>query len=112
MKVAHNNTNLIRRKLIMSPSEGRFTRSDEWRMFSYLVEQHVTNYTIPQYGDAPNDEVAAWTPEMCALAMQKYTKRFSSSLRGKDETLRDMFKIAHFACLTYWKLKERMENDT
>ena len=89
-----------------------FNRANEWRMFSYLVEQHVTNYTIPQYGDAPNDEVAAWTPEMCALAMQKYTKRFSSSLRGKEETRRDMLKIAHFACLTYWKLKERDENDT
>lgn len=96
----------------MSPSEGRFTRLDEWRLFSRLVEQHVTNYTIPQYGDLPNDEVAKWTPEMCALAMQKYTKRFNSEMRGKGEVLRDMMKIAHFACVTYWKLKERENDDS
>lgn len=89
-----------------------FNRANEWRMFSYVVEQHVINYTIPQYGDAPNDEVSNWTPEMCALAIQKYTKRFASALRGKEEVRRDMLKIAHFACLTYWKLKARDENDS
>jgi hypothetical protein len=96
----------------MSHFDGTYNRSKEWRMFSYLVEQHVNNYTIPQYGDAPDDEVEGWTPEMCAMAIQKYTKRFSSNQRGTQETRKDMLKIAHFACLAYWKLKERDENDT
>ena len=88
------------------------SRVMEWRMFSNLVEMHIMNYTIPQYGDLPDDEVAKWTPEMCAMAIQKYTKRFSSNQRGAQEIRRDMLKISHFACIAYWKLKERSENDS
>lgn len=76
----------------------------EWQYFSKIVHRHIADYTIPQYGDSPHDEVEQWTPEMCVLAIQKYTRRFESSKRGPDETVRDMLKIAHFACLAYFKL--------
>lgn len=81
-----------------------FNRIHEWNYFTKIVRTHVLEYTIPQYGDSPTDEVEGWTPEMCILAVQKYTRRFESSKRGPDETLRDMLKIAHFACIAYFKL--------
>jgi hypothetical protein len=81
-----------------------YNRIFEWKHFANLVATHVAEYTIPQYGDSPDDEVENWTPEMCIKAIQKYTKRFESGQRGKQETVRDMLKIAHFACLCYFKL--------
>ena len=80
----------------------------EWKFFSSIVGQHIEDYTVPQYGDAPHDEVENWTPDMCVAAMQKYTRRFEASKRGPEETLRDMLKIAHFACITYFKLCKSM----
>ncbi len=73
--------------------------------FSEIVKDHINNYTIPQYGDAPTDEVEQWTADQCVTAIQKYTKRFISSRRGRLETLRDMVKIAHFAQLAFDKMK-------
>jgi hypothetical protein len=81
-----------------------YNRCQEWRIFAMRVEDHVRNYTVAQYGDSPGDEVESWTPEMCVAAIQKYTRRFSSGQRGQGDTLRDMLKIAHFACITYNKL--------
>jgi len=84
-------------------------RKDQFEYFAELVQDHIENYTVPQYGDAPVDEVEVWTPEQCVLAIQKYTKRFESARRGRLEVLRDMVKIAHFACLTFDKLKSTEE---
>lgn len=81
-----------------------FNRVFEWRRFSNIVERHVVDYTVAQYGDSPNDPVTGWTPEMCMKALEKYVKRFSSNQRGPAETIRDTLKIAHFACILYFKL--------
>lgn len=81
-----------------------FLRCLQWRVFAKRVEDHIRVYTVAQYGDAPDDEVEKWTAEQCVLAIQKYTKRFGSNMRGEAESLRDMLKIAHFACLAYDKL--------
>jgi hypothetical protein len=80
-------------------------RENEFNIFSRIVRGHIAQYTIPQYGDAPTDEVESWSPEQCVLAIQKYTKRFEASKRGRLETLRDIVKIAHFACITFYKME-------
>jgi hypothetical protein len=87
-----------------------YKRCEEFTEFSVIVDRHIHNYTVPQYGDAPHDEVEKWTEEQCVLAIQKYTKRFLSSRRGRLETLRDMVKIAHFACLAFYKMEPRDED--
>ena len=89
--------------------QAKSKRELEFATFATLVAQHVANYTIPQYGDAPNDEVEKWTAEQCVLAIQKYTKRFGSLRRGRLEELRDMVKIAHFACLAFGKMNPTSE---
>lgn len=77
----------------------------EFDRFASVVKNHIKNYTIPQYGDSPTDEVESWTAEQCVLAIQKYTRRFPENQRGRLEQLRDMVKIAHFACLAFDKMK-------
>ncbi len=81
-----------------------YNRVLEWNLFSAIVREHILNYTIPQYGDSPDDEVEKWSPEMCAAALSKYIRRFGSQQRGREEGIRDMLKIAHFACLAYIKM--------
>jgi len=83
-------------------------RGIQWRAFSMVVEEHINNYTVPQYGDFPDDYVEAWTPEECVLAIGKYVRRFNNPTRPGQQML-DMKKIAHFAQITYEKLAKMME---
>ena len=84
-------------------------RRAEFVAFAFIVLDHVSNYTVKQYGDAPNDPVEEWTPEQCMDSVKRYANRISSNRRGKLEILRDMVKIAHFACLAFSKLKPTPE---
>lgn len=82
---------------------GKSNRANEWNDFTPLVEDHIENYTVPQYGDAPNDNVAGWSARDCEKQIEKYVKRFQGNARGPEESRRDLLKIAHYCCLTYNK---------
>jgi len=79
-------------------------RTQEFLRFAEIVTDHVENYAVPQYGDAPNDQVEAWTAAQCMDSVKRYSNRFESNARGRLETLRDIVKIAHYACLIFGKL--------
>jgi len=86
------------------------TRGKRWLAFAHkVVLNHVENYTIPQYGDAPDDNVEGWTADQCMDQIGKYHKRFRKGQRGKEEQLRDMVKISHFSQLAYDKLLKEEE---
>ena len=36
-------------------------RTKDWNEFAAKVADHIENYTVPQYGDAPNDNVESWS---------------------------------------------------
>lgn len=77
-------------------------RGNDWITFSLRVLQHIEGYTIPQYGDAPNDEVESWTIEECLLAVKKYNARYGKNSREGQQEL-DFLKMAHFVQLAYDK---------
>jgi hypothetical protein len=79
-------------------------RGDEWIAFARKVFDHVEVYTVPQYGDAGQDQVTEWTPQQCVDAIKKYCARFGNNVRGPEDQLRDLLKIAHYACLAHSKL--------
>ena len=84
-------------------------RGVEWLDFTHKVLDHIEEYTVPQYGDKPNDPVEEWTAAQCVVAIKKYAARFGSNQRPGQEAL-DLLKIAHFAQLAFDKLeKERGE---
>jgi hypothetical protein len=85
------------------------SRTKEWEYFSYLVYNHIKRYTIPQYGDKPEDQLMHWTPGDCVRQIGKYVSRFSNNARGDEELLIDMLKIAHYACVTFMKLQTEAE---
>ena len=84
-------------------------RIAEWDYFSYLVYNHIKKYTIPQYGDKPEDQLMQWTAEDCARQIGKYVARFNNNARGDEERLIDMLKVAHYACVAFMKLQTEAE---
>ena len=81
-------------------------RSEEWFRFSEEVAKHVTEYTVPQYGDWPTDQLTDYSPEDCIRQIAKYANRHFSGQRGKVELARDLLKIAHYACVCWSKESE------
>ncbi len=82
------------------------TKLQEWKEFAGKVENHITNYCVPQYGDYPDEEIEEWTTDIVRLILRKYTHRIGIDLRGSVEARRDALKIAHYACYLLKKLEE------
>lgn len=85
-------------------------RTNAWNDFAAKVADHITNYTVPQYGDAPNDNVESWSAADCIAQVQKYAARFGTNQRAGQEEL-DLMKIAHYAQLAHDKLKQKPFDD-
>lgn len=79
-------------------------RAKEWEGFSGEVTDHIENYTVPQYGDAPDDMVETFTPADIKANLLRYVGRIGYNARGPEEAKRDALKIAHYACLLAGKL--------
>jgi hypothetical protein len=75
--------------------------------FSNIVQEHINEYTVPQFGDQPDDHIESWSAEDCIRQIEKYVERFGSNQRGAEEQFRDMLKIAHYAELAYEKLEKK-----
>ena len=72
----------------------------QWRWFSSLVEQHIEQYVVEQYGDLPDEHIDSMNIEQIKGKMSSYVQRIGKILRtrGKQAAARDLFKIAHFCC--------------
>jgi hypothetical protein len=77
-------------------------RGRQWLEFSEIVLKHIEEYTVPQYGDEPDDQIEDWTAKECVRAINKRCSRYGSNSRDNQELL-DLKKIAHEACLAYFK---------
>nr|DAK17428.1 MAG TPA: hypothetical protein [Caudoviricetes sp.] len=80
-------------------------RTKDWNEFAAKVADHIENYTVPQYGDAPNDNVEVWSAQDCIAQIQKYAARFGNNQRTGQEEL-DLMKIAHYAQLAMGKMTQ------
>ena len=84
-------------------------RIDDWEKFDQLVRTHIVTYAEEQYGNlGGNEQVDSFTIEDCWQNMQRYYNRRKSNTRGNKEKLRDLIKVAHYAQLTYDKLKKEL----
>ena len=68
------------------------SRGKQWNKFAGQVENHIENYTVPQYGDAPNDQVEEFTLEDFRVNLKRYVNRIGSNARGAEEAKRDCKK--------------------
>jgi hypothetical protein len=65
---------------------------------------HIHTYTVPQYGDYPDDQMTEASLADIKHDMQRYLNRMLSNARGQVEIERDMLKLAHYACIAYAKI--------
>lgn len=88
-------------------SESR--RMNEWDIFGEAVKGHIEHYTIPQYGDFPEDALTSMSDEDCIKHVSRYASRYGKGKRGRREEIRDLLKIAHYAAVAWHKAiaKER-----
>lgn len=84
-------------------------RSDEWNYFSNEVHDHIEQYTVPQYGDAPDDLASSYSKADIDNQLRKYVTRQCNggNKRGHDDNMRDYIKIAHYACMAYAQMKNK-----
>ena len=77
-------------------------RGKDWQEFAAKVLDHIENYTVPQYGDAPNDLAETWTPRQSLDCVDRYSKRYGRNSRDGQQAL-DFTKMAHYVQLAYLK---------
>jgi hypothetical protein len=82
-------------------------RGNDWIDFAAVVLKHIEEYTVPQYGDKPNDQVENWSVEDCIRQIGKYIARFGKNQRGESDQEKDIIKIAHYACIASTKMREK-----
>lgn len=80
-------------------------RGLNWMAFAKEVLNHIENYTIPQYGDSPVDQITEWTPEECLLAVKKRLARYGRNSRPGQQEL-DFKKMAHEVSIAFEKYVE------
>ena len=78
-------------------------RGREWLRFSDLVIDHIEEYTVPQYGDHPYDQATGWSVDSILENIERYKNRWKDNARGKQDNLLALLKIAHYACMAYFK---------
>jgi len=83
-------------------------RAEEFKSFSDEVLDHIDKYTVPQYGDMPNDQVSGMSTADLVTQIKRYCNRFGNNQRGDVEQLRDFMKMAHYAGMAYYKYKESL----
>lgn len=79
-------------------------RGKQFLEFASEVVDHIDKYTVPQYGDAPDDMVETWSSKHIQNQIDKYTKRMSNNQRGMEDNILSCKKIAHYACILQDKL--------
>ena len=82
------------------------TRHDEWIEFSPLVSEHIDKYANAQYGDKGTDQATKFTPADIKVNLERYMNRIGSDMRGHENAKLDCLKMAHYACMLYWKYLE------
>lgn len=84
-------------------------RELEWVKFSEIVREHVTGYTVPQYGDYPGDQVTDYSEEECVRQIMKYCARYGRGARGPEQEKLDIKKMAHYAAILWFKRLARTD---
>lgn len=84
-------------------SKPQSNRGKEWSAFSDIVAQHIEVYTVPQYGDAPDDQASGFSEQDIAANIRRYVNRLETGARGPEEAQRDLLKISHYCSMLYFK---------
>jgi len=86
-------------------------RLKRWWEFAKIVGEHIESYTVPQYGDYPDDQLTTAKISDLTHDVRRYCNRSGSNSRGPEEELLDAKKMAHYACEIYLKKREELHGE-
>ena len=72
--------------------------------------EHIEEYTIPQYGDYPDDQMTTWEDRDFIVQLRRYINRAESNARGEVEAQRDLLKIIHYAATLYYNRAKELKD--
>jgi hypothetical protein len=78
-------------------------RLDDWLSFGGYVSKHIEEYTVPQYGDKPDDQASEFTIEECLAHVKRYINRYGKNQRGRDDQEKDFYKMAQYVQIAWDK---------
>jgi len=81
-------------------------RVKQWREYADAVEDHLNDYTVPQYGDVGSDEITDYSVETCVEQVKKYSKRYGTQSRSGQQEL-DFLKMGHYSQCAWEKYKNQ-----
>lgn len=82
-------------------------RAIDFAEFAKDVVDHIETYTVPQYGDSPNDLAEEWSVQECVDCIKRYAARVGKNAReGQQE--QDFLKITHYAQLARDKYRKQL----
>lgn len=84
--------------------DGVSQRGADWLAFAAEVLAHIEEYTVPQYGDAGEDNASEYTTADMIGQIKKYATRHGRNARAGQDRL-DAMKMAHYAQMLANKLK-------
>jgi NTP pyrophosphatase (non-canonical NTP hydrolase) len=91
----------------LKPFEGVLSkRGSDWLTFQAQVLSHIETYTVPQYGDKPDDQLSGWTIEHCLEEVKKYANRVYKVT--PDRQMRDFLKMAHYIQAAHIKYCDKL----
>lgn len=80
-------------------------RGKDWLNFAYEVLKHIENYTVPQYGDSPDDQIEKYSIATCLQQVEKYINRYGKVTEERQQ--KDFLKMVHYvqcACVKHTAL--------
>lgn len=83
--------------------DGVSQRGSDWIAFAAEVLTHIEEYTVPQYGDAGEDNASDYTATDMLGQIKKYSARHGRNARAGQDRL-DAMKMAHYAQMLAYKL--------
>lgn len=83
---------------------------ERWRRFSALVEEHIANYVVPQYGDEGEEPAKEYDFDDCIKQAQRYLARAKTNQRPEGLE-RDMRKCAHWVQKAFDRIGESNDNN-
>lgn len=86
--------------------ENMSKRFNMWQDFAKEVGDHIETYTVPQYGDYPNDQLTEWSLDDIKTSLKRYVNRMGNNQRGEKDQLLDFLKIANYACAAWHKFNK------
>lgn len=85
-------------------------RGERFKGVARAVYQHIEKYTVPQYGDYPDDRLTEMDEQDCWQDVQKYLSRRNGKERAPGQHKQDILKMIHLLAEIWLSMNDADKN--